>query len=212
MLNLTMAEVQSRLAKSDSEITATEADLEGILTKIINLNQLKRTAEDTLIKERREQEAAQKALILVKGVPRSVSQTRNRLLRKMGQVVRRDITIAKKEELESEIDTLKLELQELCTHTFIYYQSGYEGDSTNDYENRCPEHRYCIICGFSEKGKSAGQYDYVGTRFETLVESDDRIIEEERYLQSEPVDMDIWVPLGVVLKPLEEFTAKVLDS
>jgi len=210
MLNLTTQEVVSRLVESDSKIVAIEADLKSVYEEIENLNKRKEKNEALLTKERKNKEATQKALILVKGVPRSVSRARNRLLRKREQVIRRDITIARKEELEADIKTLGLELQELCAHRFIYCRSGYTGDIAHDYENGRPEYRYCIVCGFSEKGKSVKQYDNIGIHFETLAKSDDRIIEEERYIQSEPVD--IWDLLGIVLRPLNEMVARALNS
>jgi len=209
MLNLSIEEIESKLKKSNIKISNHEISLQLIGFEISDLNRKKVEAEDALAKETRKREAAQKALILVKGVLSKVSRIRNRLLRKIEQVKRRDITIAKQEELELEIDTLKLELQELCAHTFIYCRSGYAGDSAHDYKNGHPEHRYCIVCELSEKGQRSTQRDYVGIHFEILTESDDRIIEEERYIQSKSID--IWVPLGAVLHPLEKNVARALN-
>ena len=159
------------------------------------------------------QVAAAKTLILINGVPAKVSQIRNRILREMEHLKREDlITVAESRNLRTGIDTLRSELQKRCSHPFVYREQGDEGSPSQERENRRPEYRYCIVCGLDESGKSSGQYDYVGTRFEKLADADNRIVEDEPWTPEGRNRVNIWLPIGAVLHPFEERAAQVLNS
>lgn len=212
MLNLTAPEITDRLAKSNEKTRTIKADLKRAEADIAKVH--KRKTE--LLKENEQEEkkikAAEKALILVRGIPAKVSQMRNQLLRKMERVGRKDITVAESESLGTEIEGLKVELQKTCAHPFVYREQGYEGSPSQERDNRRPEYRYCVVCGLDESGKCHGQYDYVGISFEKLVNSDDRVVEDEPWTPEGRKRVSIWLPLGAVLKPFEEIVVKVLNS
>lgn len=163
-------------------------------------------------KNRKKQIAAAKALVLVGSVPSKVSQMRNHILRKMGQAKSENITVAKSKHLASEVASLQTQLQKICTHPFIYLWQGYQGDHLHEYENRRPDHRLCIVCGISEDGKLSNSCDGVGTKFEVLVDADNRIVENGPWTSGGIKRVDIWIPLGAVLHPFEEDVAQVLNS
>ncbi len=211
MLNLTVPEITDRLAKSNERIRTLKSDLKSVEADIAKVHQRK---TDLLIEQEKEEKrirATGKALILVQGVPAKVSQTRNRLLRTMERAKREDITVAESKSLRTDIDGLKVELQKICSHPFVYREQGYEGSPSQERENRRPEYRYCIVCGLDESGKSSGQYDYVGTRFEKLANADNRIVEDEPWTPEGRNRVSIWLPLGAVLHLFEEEVARVLN-
>ncbi|OHA73978.1 MAG: hypothetical protein A3B24_00725 [Candidatus Wildermuthbacteria bacterium RIFCSPLOWO2_01_FULL_48_16] len=213
MLNLTVPEITDRLAKSNERTRTLKSDLQRVEADIAKVHQRKTDLLTEQKKEEKRIQAAGKALILVQGVPAKVSQIRNRILREMEHLKREDvITVVESRNLGTGIDALKTELQKRCSHPFVYREQGYEGSPSQERENRRPEYRYCIVCGLNESGKSNGQYDYVGTRFEKLADDDNRIVEDEPWTPEGRNRVNIWLPLGAVLHPFEEEIARVLNS
>ena len=212
MLNLTTEQISKIQAELTAGVTAANARILDLESQIERLGVIRLEFQEEVKKKQDKQKAAEKALLLVKGVPSKVSQLRNRLLRMLERSKREDITIAKSKSLTAGIAALKTELQKLCSHPFVYREQGYESSPSQERDNRRPEYRYCIVCGLNENGKSSGQYDYIGTRFDSLANADNRIVEDEPWTPEGRKRVNIWLPLGAVLHPFEEEVARVLNS
>lgn len=212
MLNLTTEQLDKMLIESGEKIENLRLGLNAVGSEIGQINRKKDGIEKDLKVQENKSRAISKALILVRGVPLKIPQMRNRLLRRMERAGREDITISESKNLRTEIETLKLELQKACPHPFVYREQGYEGSPSQDRDNRRPEYRYCIVCGLNERGKSSGQYDYIGTCFEKLADADNRIVRDEPWTPEGRKRVNIWIPLGAVLKPFEDLVVKVLNS
>ena len=212
MLNLTAEELDKMLIESNERTGSLRSELATVVSEIGQLNQKKNRTEQKITTQEKKLEAIRKALILVQGATAKVSRERSRLLRRMERAGREDITVAESKSLGTEIEGLKVELHKICTHPVVYCEQGYSGSRSQDYEDKRPEHRYCVVCGFSEDGKSSGQYDYVGIRFDKLAEADGRIVEDEPWTPEGRKRVNIWLPLGAVLHPFEESVARVLNS
>jgi hypothetical protein len=189
----------------------------AVQSELGQLNTRNGQIEKDIKTEEDKSKAIRKALILVQALPAKISQTRNRLLRNMERTRREDITIAESKELKTEIETLKMELQKICPHPFVYDEPGYEGSPSQEYENRHPGVRYCVVCGFLEETNKSREVGPLGLQkeylFKKLVPDDDkRIIEKEPWTSEGRKKIDIWIPLGAVLHPFEKSVARVLNG
>ena len=194
------------------------ADLISELSSVqLRIDQLikRRDVVDGLLKtEERKSEAIKEARIINKGVPKKVSHVRSILLKKMEQSKKESITIAKKKELDADIERLKKEIGEICSHPLVFYKDGYGGSLSRDYENGYPAKRYCVVCGLSEEAKDFrqnGRADLLGSVFETMKDSEERIVHREPYHPENLSRVNIWIPLGAVLKPFEESVTRTLN-
>lgn len=203
--------------KSDNKTKKLKRRMSEISTDIGQLSRERDTLEEGLKREEKRVVAIREATVLNGGVPRKVSIVRDTLLKVMCQVKSKNITIAKLERLEVQEKDLQKELQQKCNHPFVFHREGYQGRSSNDYDDGYPSERYCVVCGLEERAKDFrrnGSVNMVGTVFEILKSSDGRVIHSEPYRQFPKrfSKMEIWVPLGVALKLFEEEVAKNLNS
>lgn len=216
MLNLTVKELDETRAKSDKRMEDLTSQITNVQSEISRLDKKLDEIEKSTKNEERKSEAIKKALILVRGIPSKNSQIRNQLLRNMERAVREDITIAENKKIGIEIETLKTGLQKTCSHPFVYDEPGYEGSQSHDYENRYPGVRYCIICGFSEETYNSREVGPLGLQreylFETLTPDKNRIIKSQPWTSEGRKRVNIWIPLGAVLKPFEDSVVKVLNG
>lgn len=217
MINLSEKELSRMTIESNEKVARLKSELLTTGSKIRTLHQERETKEGDLKKEEKKIEAIREAVILNGRVPRKVSAIRDRLLKVMSQAKRRDITIIKREALEVQQEELQKELQQKCSHPFVFHKEGYSGSHSNDYEDGYPSERHCVVCGLGEKAKDFaqnGRVDNVGRIFEVLKESEGRVVHSEPYRQFPNTfsRMENWVPLGVALKPFEEEVAKNLNS
>lgn len=216
MLNLSTVEFNGMLSESNKKIKRLKSELSILNLSIEQLSRKKKETKEDLEAQEDKSEAIQKALILVRGVSLEISHLRNQLLRKKERAGREDITIAENKNLSTEIETLTTELQKVCSHPFVYDEPGYEGSHSYDYENRCPGVRYCIVCGFSEETYQSREDGHLGLErkylFKNLTQDDKRIIQEQPWTPEGRKRVNIWIPLGAVLKPFEDSVAKVLNS
>lgn len=216
MLNFSVQKFEEMLSESNKEIEGLKLELTVLNLSIRQLSQKRDNKEKDIETQEKKSEAIRKALILVHGVPSKVSKMRDQLLRKMWRVGRKDIMVAESENLKVEIESLKLELQKVCSHPFVYDEPGYEGSPSCDYENRNPGVRYCVVCGFSERTHKSRETGAFGLQreylFEILVFDSKRIIQDQPWTSEGRKRIDIWIPLGVALKPFEDSVAKILNS
>lgn len=216
MLNLTAQEFDTMLFKSNKRIGDLREELTNLNLSIRQLNQKKDNKEKEIDIQEKKSEAIQNALIIVHGVSSNISKMRNRLLEKMIKAKRKDITITAAENLRTEIEVLKKELQKSCSHPFVYDEPGYEGSPFHDFENRHPGVRYCVVCGFSETTHESRETGALGLQreylFKTLVPDEKRIIRDQPWTSEGRKRVNIWIPLGAALYPFEESVVKVLGS
>lgn len=216
MLNLTAAEITDRLAKSNEKIKTLKIGFEIVEADIAKGHIRKANLIKKQEQEEKKIKAAEKALILVWGIPAKVSQIRNQLLRKMERAGREDITVAENKNLRTEIENLKTELQKVCSHPFVYDEPGYEGSPSHEYENRHPGVRYCVVCGFLEETYKSRKVGDLGLQreylFKNLTPDDKRIIQNQPWTSEGRKRVNVWVPLGAALKPFEESVARILNE
>lgn len=194
---------------------------EALHAKRLSINKLNKHAEeleDAVERGERKLETIRVALILNKGIPKSIAKLRENIIAKVARAQRKDITIHTKEMLEKVIPLLKTELQKTCTHPFVYNRPGYEGSHLNDREDSYPGLRYCLVCGLSENSYGSRETGVLGLSkeylFKMLIHAPDRVIESEPFQahSSNRKEINIWVPLEAVLHPLEERVANILNS
>ena len=216
MLNISVKEFEVMLAQSDVKIKNLKSKFSVVQRAIGRLNLKKIKAEEQISDLVEKSEAIRKALILVKGVPSNISKKRGSLLYRILKERETD-SISKKSKLRTEITILKGELQRTCPHPFVFHKDGFIGTPSKEYENGYPSERYCLVCSLEEKAKDFrqnGRVDMVGTVFETLKDSESRVICREPYRPHPQClsKMDIWMPLGAALRPMEEMIVKTLNS
>ncbi len=110
MLNLTAEELDRMLNASDKKSGDLGSELSTIQSGMKQLRGKEAKIERDIEAQKNKSGAIKRAVILVQGVHSKISQTRNRLLKKMERVGREDTTIAESKKLGTEIETLKLEL------------------------------------------------------------------------------------------------------
>lgn len=217
MLNLTNRECVAIIAKSNTRAIELASESLCVLGQIALLKKKQNEMEESIKTEQGKIVAAQEALILNKGIPKKVSRMRNSLLVKKNRVKREDITIAEQRRLDEEIEKLEEEIKHICNHPFVFHKEGYSGSSSDDYEDGYPSERYCVVCGLEERAKDFcqnGRVDMVGSVFETLKSSEDRVVQDEPFRQfPKKFSRDeIWVPLGAVLMLFEKDVARILNG
>jgi hypothetical protein len=94
------------------------------------------------------------------GLPKDVADLRARVTSKTKESKRRDITVAKRDALRKEVETLTARLQGLCKHPFVFSYDGYGGSQSYDYDDSYHGHRVCVVCGFTESSQSVNEDSY----------------------------------------------------
>lgn len=216
MLNISVQELTERLFKSGEKINKVKLDLHELRLKIQKLDLERKELEKEIEKEEKKSTAAEQALILARGVSSKILRTRNSMLTKMEVTKSKNITIAEKEKLEAEIENVRKELHALCSHPFVYDRPGWQGTPFNEYEDRCPGTRYCVVCGFSEDTYKLRRADPLGLTVKYLYETlrpdrSRRVILNEPWTQR-GIRVDIWISLGAALYPFEDEVEKILNS
>ncbi len=216
MLNLTAKELTKMLTESGDEADGLVSELSVIRLKINQLHGKMAEGERALGRERNKTEAIKEALVIIKGIPRKVSEVRKRFISNINKLKREDITISEQKSLQTETEELKKELRKNCSHPFVFHREGYSGTQSDDFEDGYPSERYCVVCGLGERAKDFcqnGRVDEVGRVFDVLKSSEDRVIHREPYRQH-PEHFsrhEILVPLAVIMRLFEEEVAKVLN-
>lgn len=218
MLSVNKDDLKGMLNATNKKIGDLKAELFTSELEIKALCQKRDGTEKSIKKQENKSRAIQRALILVQGIPPKISQMRNRLLRTMERSAREDITVVESKNLKTKIETLKAELQKACPHPFLYEEPGYKGDYAHDYENRHPCVRYCVVCGFSEDTYKSIETEtsdlclQVEYQFKTLAPDDKRIIEDQPWTSQGRQRVNVWIPLGAVLKPFEDSAVGGINS
>lgn len=219
VLNLSEKELSEMATKSDNKTKELKRRMSEISTDIGQLSRERDTVEEGLKREEKRVVAIREAVILNEGIPRKVSVVRDTLLKIINRSTRDDITIGRKIMLDKQIKDLKEEIKAVCNHPFVFHREGCFGTRSFDYEDGYPSERYCVVCGLEERAKDFRQKQTirvgnVGSVFEVLNNSEDRVVHGEPYrpYPNNFSKLEIWVPLGVALKPFEESVAKALNS
>lgn len=139
MLSITGEQLREMIIKSDGVVNSLKLEIHNRRLEIGELNKKQAATEAKLDKELKRLRGMDKAQILNKDIPENVAQLREELIKKMEQVKRKDITIAKAEKLRVEIEELKSALQKSCSHPFVYNKQGFEGSASYDFEDKDPE-------------------------------------------------------------------------
>ncbi len=113
-------------------------------------------------------------LVLEEGLPTNVSGLRNKIIARIERSARKDITVAKKEQLEAELKALKEEIVKICPHPLVLSYDGYGGSSCDEYSDRRYGFRRCIACGEHERSKFTRQDIY-----EILTEANSRLVKRD---------------------------------
>lgn len=61
-----------------------------------------------------------------------------------------DITVRESLDLKSNLSKLKTDFKNTCTHRFCFWDKGYDGSYSMDYDNASPAVLDCAICGQRE--------------------------------------------------------------
>lgn len=141
------------------------------------------------------------ALLLNAGIPKEVADLRQQLLNLMQESMRGDITIDRYNWVKQEIDLLKSELMEKCTHPLVISHCGsinYGGWNQGwDYGIR-----KCLVCSFIERVVSVGSQSATICleKWTILAKDEQRIIrhETEKMFNS----FNIWRPIDEILEAL----------
>jgi hypothetical protein len=216
MLNLTTEYLDKILFESSKKIDSLKSELPAVQFEIGRLQRRNEGLRKDIQIEERKLEAIKKARTVLKGISGNHANLRKRLLKMIARSKNDNITIANKRKLETEVEDLKAQLKKECNHPFVYHKNGYQGSPSQDYENGYPSERYCIVCGLKERATDFAQnglVDNVGSVFNTLKESEERIVEDEPFRPHPEClgHIDIWIPLGAVMRPFEVIVARALN-
>ena len=150
------------------------------------------------------------ALVALTSIPKETNILRTTITNSLKRAKRKDITVAEVEESKIKAQNGVEELQRLCTHNFVIeLLSSYEGSMTQDYDDRHPGQRVCVVCKYKEysiKTEPSGLMRSVDI-YKTLNPHDTRIIKrslgfllnnDKKKLLDELVES--WLPLEDILE------------
>lgn len=119
MGNLSKKEILKEIDAAVADADKFEKDIAVQLDLIRDANILMSSAEKKLYATRRKVATSKELLIVNEGLSKELAMLRKKLVGKMKRSERKDITIAEKESLKTEIAELNVELQRLCVHNFV---------------------------------------------------------------------------------------------
>jgi len=117
--NLSKKEILKEIDAAVADADKFEKDIAVQLDLIRDANILMSSAEKKLYATRRKVATSKELLIVNEGLSKELAMLRKKLVGKMKRSERKDITIAEKESLKTEIAELNVELQRLCVHNFV---------------------------------------------------------------------------------------------
>lgn len=157
-MNFAELELELRTAQIESERLKRQIKLQNDL--ICKANAEKIRLERTLQEKNNRAIALEELKIVKSSLPKPVLVLRKRLTIHIENAKSENITIARKKQLDAEINKITAELHKTCPHTFILSYDGYEGSYLNEYSDARHGHRRCVICGFSEFSGSTKNDEY----------------------------------------------------
>ncbi|MFH1759400.1 MAG: hypothetical protein ABH822_02465 [Patescibacteria group bacterium] len=200
-------QIKQALVVANEGLVTIQAELGGIHKQQCELIKAERIINERLRDKRGEINNLTEALIIAAGIPDEVAGLREDVLGHIKTSQRHDVLVKTAQKAKSQIEELKLKLQDCCRHQFIVACHPFEGSSCNDFSDSYPPQRLCVICGLRENGKSSpcgtcvSSYYDLGI-FEILTSTGWRLVKFDKKL----LGLDIWQSLDQLVEQI--FLAK----
>ena len=180
-VSIHLKEIQKARDQAVSESKEIEADLRRLQEEL-------RQAEFM-------EECLKDALLVCRGVPVKVRDTRNRLIAHLECAKRKDITVRDVERAKAFAEKTEKQLVKLCGHPFVVtIMESYGGSRYNEYEDCHLGLRLCVVCGFTEdsiKTEKRGPLENSVDRYPTLNPKANRVVKGHLPITAR----DIWAKL-----------------
>lgn len=160
-MKLDRIEIQGAIEKVEREFLQKQGELGGATSQRDEIHKKINLLESQISDLRNQWKVLQQQIIICDGIPQEIADLREEIMRIRKTVLRKDILIKTKENLEKELVSLYVKIQKGCAHPFVMQiRAPYQGSSTYDYENQHPGCCVCVACGYQEESISSNEDTY----------------------------------------------------
>ena len=167
-------DVQKTMRALKTRSTSLQATINEKNEAISRLARHRMNAEKDLDVMHRAHQILTELLFIREGVSRELAKLQKSIesLRKEGD--RRDITVARRDEIVAKVKALSDTLKGKCDHRFVFSYDAYRGSYSMDYEDSKYEVRRCMVCGFRDESKQleSSVFDVLNNSDKWLIKRD----------------------------------------